>query len=63
MKTLAKKFPAAGKYRADQIEGRDRCMKLARTFRAIGDTANASALVKAARASQRNALRIARIFD
>lgn len=57
------RFPAARKYRAEQIEGRDRCMQLARTFRSIGDAANAAACVRAARASQHNALRIARIFN
>lgn len=63
MKTLAKKFPAALKYRAEQIEARDRCVKMARTFRNNGNMEHATALIQAARQCQRNALRIARIFN
>ncbi len=63
MKTLAQKFPAARKYRALQIEGRDCCMKMARSFRKLGCADNVAALVKAARHYQHNALSIARIFD
>lgn len=63
MKTLAQRFPAARDFRASQIEGRDRCMELARLFRKLGGADNAAALVKAARQFQRNALSIARIFD
>jgi hypothetical protein len=60
VKTLAKRFPAARVYRASQIETRDACMRLARSFRDIGDTANAGAMVKTARNAQRYALKIAR---
>lgn len=61
MKTLAQKFPAARKYRALQIEGRDRCMAMARSMRRLNDGANTAALVRAARQYQHYALRIARI--